>query len=62
MAQLAWQKLGTRKINDIIVNGLKNIVDEKPELCLDETVDELGNRIGVCLLFKTIWLTLHEKC
>ena len=31
-------------INDRIVNELKNIFDEKTELCLDEIVDELSNR------------------
>ena len=55
-----WKR--TRIINDRITNELKNIVDEKPELHLDEIADELGNRIGAHLPFKTIWLALHEKC
>ena len=48
-------------MNDRIVNELRNIVDEKPEFYLDEIADELGNRIGVCLPFKNIWLALTEK-
>ena len=55
-----WKR--TRVINDRIVNELKKIVDEKPELCLDEMAGELRNRIGVCLPFKTVQLATREKC
>ena len=55
-----WKR--TTTINDRIVNELKNIVHEKPELHLDEIADKPGNRIDAFPPFKTIWLTLHEKC
>ena len=44
------------------MNNLKNIVDEKPELHLDEIADELVNIIGMFLPFTTIWIILHDKC
>ena len=42
----------------IIIN---DVVDEKTELCLGKTADELNKRIDVRPPFKTAWLALREK-
>jgi len=55
-----WRR--TRVINDTIVNALQSIVDDNPELYLDEIVEELVKISGVYLSLKTIWTALHDKC
>jgi len=47
-----WRR--TRVINDTIVNALKSIVDDNPELYLDEIAEELAKITGVYLPLKTI--------
>ena len=52
----------TAVVNQEIVDALVQIVDEAPELYLDEIAEDLGKTLGVYLPLSTIYRTLTEKC